>query len=305
MEDKNIKREVMIQLPWTLPSQPNVQTLVAYESNQTKVPLDLNISSTDTTAISSFAISMVIAVILGGLATWLAFWYGKKSFDLTKQSFDVVIAQINASILEAKNIRDVTIKQIEDNALEANNNKNTIIAQIEASTKTTIESNQNLAEMQFRIKISEIRAQRRLNLIENLRNQFGLFFGMLDHQVLKTLDISRKFYEENGPNVVPDDLGDDTWVAKELKELSDNRYLIKSSMESALLFLEIKDDLQMKINNISLITMDKFDEIGYLVRNNKEITKEKYAEYTDSLDELKTQLKFFLAAESERVIMGE
>ncbi|MDA1254265.1 MAG: hypothetical protein O2928_07205, partial [Proteobacteria bacterium] len=111
MEDKNIKREVMIQLPWTLPSQPNVQTLVAYESNQTKVPLDLNISSTDTTAISSFAISMVIAVILGGLATWLAFWYGKKSFDLTKQSFDAVIAQINSSILEAKNIRDVTIKQ--------------------------------------------------------------------------------------------------------------------------------------------------------------------------------------------------
>ncbi|MDA0695749.1 MAG: hypothetical protein O2793_04915 [Proteobacteria bacterium] len=305
MEDKNIKREVMIQLPWTLPSQPNVQTLVAYESNQTKVPLDLNISSTDTTAISSFAISMVIAVILGGLATWLAFWYGKKSFDLTKQSFDAVIAQINSSILEAKNIRDVTIKQIENNGLEANNNKNTIITQIEAAARTTIESNQNLAEMQFRIKISEIRAQRRLNLIENLRNQFGLFFGMLDHQVLKTLDISRKFYEENGSNVVPDDLGDDTWVAKELKELSDNRYLIKSSMESALLFLEIKDDLQMKINNISLITMDKFDEIGYLVRNNKEITKEKYAEYTDSLDELKTQLKIFLAAESERVIMGE
>ena len=49
------------------------------------------------TAISSFALSVVIALALGGLATWLAYWYGRKSFDLTKQSFDAVIAQIQSS----------------------------------------------------------------------------------------------------------------------------------------------------------------------------------------------------------------
>ena len=85
---------IVIQLPWTVPQQPSVQTIVLQQPAQTHMELN---ASTDKTAISSFALSVVIALALGGLATWLAYWYGRKSFDLTKQSFDAVIAQIQSS----------------------------------------------------------------------------------------------------------------------------------------------------------------------------------------------------------------
>ena len=83
-----------IQLPWTVPQQPSVQTIVLQQPAKTHMELN---ASTDKTAISSFALSVVIALALGGLATWLAYWYGRKSFDLTKQSFDAVIKQIESS----------------------------------------------------------------------------------------------------------------------------------------------------------------------------------------------------------------
>ena len=74
----------------------NTQALVLQQPNGQKVYLDLT-HSTDTTAIWSFGVAMVIAIGLGSLATWLAYWYGKRSFDLTRQSFDTVIAQIKSS----------------------------------------------------------------------------------------------------------------------------------------------------------------------------------------------------------------
>jgi len=91
-EEKN--NEMRIQLPWTVPQQPNVQTIVLQQPAKTHMELN---TSTDKTAISSFALSVVIALILGALATWLAYWYGRKSFDLTKQSFDSLIEQIKSS----------------------------------------------------------------------------------------------------------------------------------------------------------------------------------------------------------------
>lgn len=97
MAEQEGKQALMIQLPWTVPQQPLVKTEIIAETNQQKIPLDLSITSTDTTAISSFALSVVIALILGGLATWLAYWYGRRSFDLTKQSFDSLIEQIKSS----------------------------------------------------------------------------------------------------------------------------------------------------------------------------------------------------------------
>ena len=74
----------------------NTQTVVLQQTDGKKIYLDLNVS-TDTTAISSFALSVMIALILGGLATWLAYWFGRKSFKLTEMSFDTVIEQIKAS----------------------------------------------------------------------------------------------------------------------------------------------------------------------------------------------------------------
>lgn len=94
MANKLENSDLIIQLPWTVPQQPNVQTVVVQQPAKTH--MDLN-ASTDKTAISSFALSVVIALILGALATWLAYWYGRKSFDLTKQSFDAVLKQIESS----------------------------------------------------------------------------------------------------------------------------------------------------------------------------------------------------------------
>lgn len=94
MEQEKFKQDIVIQLPWTVPQQENVQTLVIQQPAKTHMELN---ASTDKTAISSFALSVVIALALGGLATWLAYWYGRKSFDLTKQSFETVVKQIESS----------------------------------------------------------------------------------------------------------------------------------------------------------------------------------------------------------------
>ena len=91
---KQDSNDIVIQLPWTVPQQPSAQTIVFQQPAKTHMELN---ASTDKTAILSFALSVVIALALGGLATWLAYWYGRKSFDLTKQSFDAVIKQIESS----------------------------------------------------------------------------------------------------------------------------------------------------------------------------------------------------------------
>ncbi len=94
MAEQEGKQALMIQLPWTVPQQESVKTIIIQQPAKTHMELN---ASTDKTAISSFAISMIIAIALGGFATWLAYWYGRKSFDLTRQSFDTVIAQIKSS----------------------------------------------------------------------------------------------------------------------------------------------------------------------------------------------------------------
>jgi len=109
-------KNVMIQLPWTVPQQPNVQTIVLQQPAQTHMELN---ASTDKTAISSFALSVVIALALGGLATWLAYWYGRKSFDLTKQSFDAVIAQIQSSEQVSLNLNEKIFEQQKELQKEA------------------------------------------------------------------------------------------------------------------------------------------------------------------------------------------
>src|SRR5690606_30457744 len=73
--------------------QENTQAVVLLQPNGQKVYLDLN-HSTDTTAIWSFVIAMIVALILGISATIIAIWYGRKSFKLTEMSFKVVSEDI-------------------------------------------------------------------------------------------------------------------------------------------------------------------------------------------------------------------
>lgn len=92
-----------------MPQQPFDQTASVVENPNRKMELDLN-HSTDTTAISSFTLSVIIALILGSFATWLAYWYGRKSFQLTELSFKVVSEDIKEA---AESHRNMTKQLIE------------------------------------------------------------------------------------------------------------------------------------------------------------------------------------------------
>lgn len=76
--------------------------------------------STDTTAIWSFVIAMMIAFILGILARIIAIWYGRKSFKLTEMSFKTVIQQIQASEQSALDLN----KRLFEQQLELKNRSN-------------------------------------------------------------------------------------------------------------------------------------------------------------------------------------
>lgn len=109
--------EVMIQLPWTVPQQPLVTTQISVDPKTSKIPLDIQ-HSTDTTAIWSFVIAMVVAFILGISATIIAIWYGRKSFRLTEMSFKTVVEEIKASKQSAY---DLNAKLFEQHSILQNN----------------------------------------------------------------------------------------------------------------------------------------------------------------------------------------
>lgn len=98
MVEQEGKQAIIIQLPWAVPQQPLVTTQIQVDPTTQKIPLDIK-HSTDTTAIWSFVIAMVVAFILGISATIIAIWYGRKSFELMKQSFDALVKQIESSEL--------------------------------------------------------------------------------------------------------------------------------------------------------------------------------------------------------------
>lgn len=134
MAEQEGKQALMIQLPWTVPQQPNVQTIVLQQPAKTHMELN---ASTDKTAISSFALSVVIALIFGALATWLAYWYGRKSFELTKQGFNLTLEQIGKSV------------------------------------EQTLNSNRELYQSQKDLQLMQIKSTHRQNWINNIRELFS------------------------------------------------------------------------------------------------------------------------------------
>lgn len=116
VEQLDNKNEVLFKT-WTVPEQENVKTIIIQQPAETHMELN---ASTDKTAISSFGLSVVIALILAGLATWYAYWCAKKSFRLTKMSFDTVVAQIKASEISALDLNTKLFEQqkfLQDNEL--------------------------------------------------------------------------------------------------------------------------------------------------------------------------------------------
>jgi hypothetical protein len=100
--------ENIVFLPWTVEPQPQTQAVILHQPSETHLRLD---ATTDKTAISSFALSVVIALILGGFATWLAYWYGRKSFKLTEMSFHMVTQQIKSSEQSAIDLNNKIFEQ--------------------------------------------------------------------------------------------------------------------------------------------------------------------------------------------------
>ena len=122
-ERLNNNDEVMIQLPWTVPQQSLYIPYIEVDPTTKKIPLDIQ-HSTDTTAIWSFVIAMVVAFILGISATIIAIWYGRKSFKLTEMSFETVIKQIYASEKVSLELNEKLFEQqkiLQKNELEFKN----------------------------------------------------------------------------------------------------------------------------------------------------------------------------------------
>lgn len=63
MVEQEDKQLLMIQLPWAVPQQPLVTTQIQVDPNTKKIPIDLNVSSTDWVLATSIAVSGLISLI--------------------------------------------------------------------------------------------------------------------------------------------------------------------------------------------------------------------------------------------------
>ena len=233
-----------IQLPWTVPQQPSVQTIVLQQPAKTHMELN---ASTDKTAISSFALSVVIALALGGLATWLAYWYGRKSFDLTKQSFDVVLEQIISSRQEAERLHKITMEQICAN----------------------IESNKETSKNQLEIMFKDLHLKRTLNIFESLQNEFSTFFSLLDDEILKIFNFRDRFYQKfRGGLLIRDAIAQFEKypeIYNQYMELKNKRFSLRNTMERINIMLDQDDPNQVDISNRLVNIFEGYDKISNAV----------------------------------------
>lgn len=236
--------DIVIQLPWVVPQQPSVQTIVLQQPAKTH--LELN-ASTDKTAISSFALSVIIALILGCLATWLAYWYGRKSFDLTKQSFDVVLEQIISSRQDAERLHKITMEQICAN----------------------IESNKETSKNQLEIMFKDLHLKRTLNIFESLQNEFSTFFSLLDDEILKIFNFRDRFYQKfRGGLLIRDAIAQFEKypeIYNQYMELKNKRFSLRNTMERINIMLDQDDPNQVDISNRLVNIFEGYDKISNAV----------------------------------------
>lgn len=233
------------------------QALVLEQPKDQKVYLDLQ-HSTDTTAIWSFAIAMVIAFILGISATIIAIWYGRKSFDLTKQSFD------------------------------------SLVKQIESSEKITIASNNGLAQSQADSKLTELRFLYKSSEIQNLRKMIADYFATVvalnTHMVFKVSFLKdNKFLNDNDENKYIHELFD------EIKRYANEIFTFSFQID---LMLDMDNSNEEKkigneLNNLNK-ALNKI--IGNLAMNKKDII-DSVVEFGFVFDRVKEKLTKYILAE--------
>lgn len=233
------------------------QALVLEQPKDQKVYLDLQ-HSTDTTAIWSFAIAMVIAFILGISATIIAIWYGRKSFDLTKQSFD------------------------------------SLVKQIESSEKITVASNNGLAQSQADSKLTELRFLYKSSEIQNLRKMIADYFATVvalnTHMVFKVSFLKdNKFLNDNDKNKYIHELFD------EIKRYANEIFTFSFQID---LMLDMDNSNEEKkigneLNNLNK-ALNKI--IGNLAMNKKDII-DSVVEFGFVFDRVKEKLTKYILAE--------
>ncbi|QIC63690.1 hypothetical protein [Acinetobacter schindleri] len=233
------------------------QALVLEQPKDQKVYLDLQ-HSTDTTAIWSFAIAMVIAFILGISATIIAIWYGRKSFDLTKQSFD------------------------------------SLVKQIESSEKITVASNNGLAQSQADSKLTELRFLYKNSEIQNLRKMIADYFATVvalnTHMVFKVSFLKdNKFLNDNDENKYIHELFD------EIKRYANEIFTFSFQID---LMLDMDNSNEEKkigneLNNLNK-ALNKI--IGNLAMNKKDII-DSVVEFGFVFDRVKEKLTKYILAE--------
>lgn len=233
------------------------QAVVLEQPKDQKVYLDVQ-HSTDTTAIWSFVIAMVVAFILGISATIIAIWYGRKSFDLTKQSFD------------------------------------SLVKQIESSEKITVASNNGLAQSQADSKLTELRFLYKSSEIQNLRKMIADYFATVvalnTHMVFKVSFLKdNKFLNDNDKNKYIHELFD------EIKRYANEIFTFSFQID---LMLDMDNSNEEKkigneLNNLNK-ALNKI--IGNLAMNKKDII-DSVVEFGFVFDRVKEKLTKYILPE--------
>lgn len=269
-----------IQLPWTVPQQPSVQTIVLQQPAKTHMELN---ASTDKTAISSFALSVVIALALGGLATWLAYWYGRKSFDLTKQSFDVVLEQIISSRQEAERLHKITMEQICAN----------------------IESNKETSKNQLEIMFKDLHLKRTLNIFESLQNEFSTFFSLLDDEILKIFNFRDRFYQKfRGGLLIRDAIAQFEKypeIYNQYMELKNKRFTLRNTMERINILLDQDDPNQVDISNRLVNIFEGYDKISNAVFDGQRLEQNFIEFFEQDTKTLKIAVNKLMSSEMQKL----
>ena len=263
-----------------MPQQPSVQTIVLQQPAKTHMELN---ASTDKTAISSFALSVVIALALGGLATWLAYWYGRKSFDLTKQSFDVVLEQIISSRQEAERLHKITMEQICAN----------------------IESNKETSKNQLEIMFKDLHLKRTLNIFESLRNEFSTFFSLLDDEILKIFNFRDRFYQKfRGGLLIRDAIAQFEKypeIYNQYMELKNKRFTLRNTMERINILLDQDDPNQVDISNRLVNIFEGYDKISNAVFDGQRLEQNFIEVFEQDTKTLKIAVNKLMSSEMQKL----
>lgn len=281
----------------------NTQTVVLQQTDGKKIYLDLNVS-TDTTAIKSFEKSADIsnasfdyatgiAVFLALCATGLAYWFGARSFILTKQSFEAVMSQINLSKIEAQNNKDILIEQIK---VASQNTENSNMALMKNQTNLQIKE----IEANTQLKKIEIKAQLKLEHLTILRKELGLVIIIVEESQQEIYELSASFFESYGNNQTINNTFDEKYM-KAFEKLKEKIFFVKKSKEKLLLLLEDSNDEHIKIkkliNAIVCYLMGLFDK---LLRN-KIINKNDKKRIDVVLNQLRIQSNRLLSSEYDNL----